>query len=163
MDRSRPRLTRRDALRALAASALALPAALGRRGTNAARMWCRTDPIVLIDGTIVDIFVLGPLTAPMQVTGPTEVVVTVPVGVDASLVAHDLGFGKGETVAFAESRALRVTSRGIQVQVDVRVPAIDDAMPIRVEFAPRIIGILWPESAEGTANSWVSLTTRLTE
>jgi len=160
MDHPQPpqRLTRRAALRTLGASALAVPAALGLRNADAARAWCRTDPLVLIDGTIVDIFVLGPLTAPLKVTGPTEVVVTVPVGVSASLVLMDLGFGRGEVVSFAESAEPTKDDRGIQVKVDVRVPARDKSMPVRVEFAPRIIGILWPTSAEGTANRWISLT-----
>ena len=155
------RLTRRAALRTLGASALAIPAALGLRDAGAARAWCRTDPIVLIGGTVVDVFVLGPLTALLQVTGPTEVVVTVPVGVSASLLLPDLGFGRGEVVSFAQSAALVRNANGIQVKVDVRVPAKDSSMPVRVEFAPRILGILKPASAEGTANRWVSLTTRL--
>jgi hypothetical protein len=54
-----------------------------------------------------------------------------------------------------------VTDNGIEVLVEVFVPATDDEMPVRVEFAPRILGILWPASAEGTANSWVRLRTEL--
>jgi hypothetical protein len=126
-------------------------------GAAASKGWCRTDPVVLIDGAIADIFVSAPLTAPLQVTGPTEVVVTVPVGVETAVVLTDLGFGRGETVTFKESKRLRRTAEGVQVKVAVRVPARDDAMPVRVEFAPRILGILWPDSAEGTANDWVVL------
>jgi hypothetical protein len=34
-------------------------------------------------------------------------------------------------------------------------------MPIGIEFAPDLIGILLPARAEGTANSWVVLNTVL--
>jgi hypothetical protein len=127
---------------------------------DAHRTWCRTDPVVAIGGAVADVFVAGPLAAPLYVTGPTQVVVTVPVGVDAWLVLSDLGFGRGEVVGFAQSAALQVTDDGIEVQVQVYVPA-DRAMPVLVEFAPRLIGILWPDSAEGTANSWITLGTVL--
>ena len=156
-------LTRRTATRLLATgvAALGVPLATGARGADAARAWCRTDPVVMIGGVIVDIFIAGPLDAPLLVTGPNQVVVVVPVGVDATLVAKDLGFGRGEEVSFKESNNLTVTENGIEVIVRVYVPARDDAMPVRVEFAPRLLGILSPEWVEGTANEWVVLRTTL--
>ena len=45
------------------------------------------------------------------------------------------------------------------MEIEAYVPATDDAMPVRVEFAPRAVGILWPASAEGTANEWITLRT----
>jgi hypothetical protein len=128
---------------------------------GAMRMWCRTDPVVAIDGDLADVFVSGPLEAPTLVTGPNQIVITVPEGVHAKLVASTLGFGFGEVVTFEESRRLRATARGIELKVAVYVPATDDAMPVLVEFAPRIVGILQPASAEGTANAWVTLRTSL--
>ena len=125
----------------------------------AIRTWCRTDPVVAIDGELADVFVAAPANAPLLVTGPNRIVVKVPPGVRARLVASDVGFGKGEEVTFEESRKLRVTDDGIEVRVEVYVPATDDDMPVRVEFAPRVVGILSPASAEGTANAWVSLQT----
>ena len=130
-------------------------------GTVASKGWCRTDPVVLIDGAIADVFVSAPLTAPLKVTGPTEVVITVPEGVETAVVLTDLGFGRGETVTFKESARLRRTADGVQLKLAVRVPARDDEMPVRVEFAPRLLGILWPDSAEGTANDWVVLRTTI--
>ena len=121
----------------------------------ASKSWCRTDPIVLIDGHVTDIFVAAPLTAPLLVTGPTQVVVTVPSGVDAWLVLADLGLGRGEEVSFEESDEIRETRQGVEVRVAVYVPATDDAMPVMVEVAPRLLGILWPDRAEGVANEWV--------
>ena len=154
---ARRRLGKRMALAValfLVGSALALadPAA-------AIRNWCRTDPVVSIDGELADVFVSAPAEAPTLVTGPNRIVVRLPAGVRATLVASDLGFGKGTAVSFDEAKRLRVTDRGIEVEIEAYVPATDDAMPVRVEFAPRAVGILWPASAEGTANEWITLRT----
>jgi hypothetical protein len=150
-----PRARRAPVLAALVVVGLVL--ALTAHDAGATRGWCKSDPIVLIDGRLADIFVSAPLDAPLKVTGPTRVVVTVPVGVAADLVISDLGFGKGEEVSFAASSELRKTAKGTEVKVAVYVPATDGAMPVAVEFAPRLVGILAPVRAEGTANEWVSL------
>ena len=124
------------------------------------RTWCRSDPVIIIDGVLVDVFVSAPPDALLTVTGPTEIVVTVPRDVDVWLVVTDLGFGRGESVRFEESGGLKATEDGIEVRVEVYVPSRDDDMPVRVEFAPRILGLLAPTSAEGTANRWIELEVR---
>ena len=96
-----------------------------------------------------------------MVTGPTEIVVSTPVGVDVALAVAGPGFGHGEEVSFAESNSLELTAEGIEVRIKVRVPAHSDAMPIRVEFAPGVVGVLQPAATEGHANEWISLRTRL--
>lgn len=128
---------------------------------SAGHGWCRSDPLVQIDGRIVNIYVTAPLSAPLKVTGPTQVVVTTPPGVDSYLILSDLGFGRGEIVTFETSPALKTTEQGIEVKVAVFVPASDSSMPVGVEFAPEVIGILAPARAEGIANKWVVLKTVL--
>jgi hypothetical protein len=123
--------------------------------------WCRSDPVVLIDGHIVDIWVTAPLLAPLMVTGPNTIVITTPPEVDSQLVLKTLGFGKGEVVRFETSPRLKVSEQGMEVEVAVYVPATDSSMPVGVEFAPDLVGILMPARAEGTANSWVVLDTVL--
>jgi hypothetical protein len=124
--------------------------------------WCRSDPLVAIGGEVADVFVAAPPDAPLRVTGPTQIVVTVPKrGVSAELVLATVGFGHGEEVTFVESSHMKVTDAGIGVRIDVFVPANDDAMPVRVEFAPRVVGILNPAAAEGVANTWVTVATAL--
>jgi hypothetical protein len=150
------RLRRPSLVPALALVVLAF--VLAAPGAAAVKGWCKTDPVIMVDGQIADVFVSAPLYAPLKVTGPTQIVVTVPVGVDAWLVASDLGFGRGEVVTFAESSDLQRTATGVEVEVAVYVPATT-AMPVRVEFAARLLGILAPAWAEGTANAWVSLKT----
>ena len=123
--------------------------------------WCRSDPLVQIDGHLVDIFVSAPLLAPLKVTGPNQIVVTTPAGVESRLILKTLGFGKGEKMTFKTSSALKTTAQGVEVQVAVYVPSGDSSMPVSVEFAPDVLGILAPARAEGSANEWVVLRTIL--
>ena len=150
---------RRSVCCALAFAVLAL--ALTVPGAAAGVGWCRTDPVVVIDGRLADIFVSAQFVDLLNVTGPTEIVISTPVEVDVTLAIATLGFGYGEVVSFEESRSLKVTSDGIDVRIKVRVPALSDAMPVRVEFAAHVVGILQPVAVEGHANEWVSLRTHL--
>ena len=85
--------------------------------------WCKSDPIVEIDGKRMHVYVSGPTDLLAEVTGPTMVEIQVPTGVPVSLVSTDPGFGYGWDVRFAESDKLRVTERGIEVRVSTYVPA----------------------------------------
>jgi hypothetical protein len=122
---------------------------------SAGRAWCRTDPIMIINGNIADLFISSSLLAPLQVTGPTQVVVTLPQGVSI-LAIPDLGFLHGEKITVKRSDALHVTPKGIELMFDVYVPA-KTSLPVQVDFAPRVLGILWPTSASGVTNQWVHL------
>ena len=97
-------------------------------GASAARAWCRTDPLVVIDGTIADVFVSGPLLAPLKVTGPTKLVVTVPEGVTTQLILTDLGFLRGYDVKFQQSSELQKTDKGVEVRVQVYAQAARAAL-----------------------------------
>ncbi len=133
---------------------------LAASGAGATYEWCKTDPIVRIDGQIADIVLLSHRQMHSAATGPARLVVTVPTGVAAELVATDRGFGgHGYDVRFAESADLRNAAGTLQVRVEAYAPASDDALPLRVKFAPRGTGRLSPGSAEGTANAWVVLAT----
>jgi hypothetical protein len=127
------------------------------QGATAGIGWCKSDPIVLIDGELADIFVSAPLHAPLVVTGPTQIVITLPVGIDGTVVLTDLGFGRGEQVRFVSSHALQVRESGIPVRIAVYVPATDESMPIEVEMAAGVLGLLIPERVSGTANTWTIL------
>ena len=150
-----PTAHRRWVCRALGVAILALgfidPSASAGVG------WCRTDPVVVVDGRVADIFVSARFDDLSKINGPTEIVVSTPVGIDAELVIATAGFGYGEKVRFVQSESLQVTSQGIEVRVKVRVPARVDAVPVRVELAARVVGVLQPDEAEGNANNWIPL------
>ena len=140
-------------------ASMALIVATG--AVDARPAWCRTDPVVEIGGEVADISVSAPPEAPTLVTGATRVEVTVPKGVSTRLIASDFGFGKGTEVSFDKSKRLRSSRSGIEVLVSVYVPASDDDMPVRVEFASRGDEVLSPVSAEGTANRPIKLRTKV--
>ena len=128
---------------------------------SAGNGWCRVDPIVIIDGQIADIFVGSTLSALLSTTGPIEIVVTVPPGTRTTHVISDLGFGRGYDFSFVESSDLVETADGVSVDVAVYVPARTNTLPVSVFFAPRLLGILWPASADGYANRWVSVSSHV--
>jgi hypothetical protein len=127
---------------------------------EASRGWCRSDPFILIEGVVVDIFCTAPLSALLHVTGPTEIVVAVPVGVSPELVLAGVGFGRGELVRFEERHRLQQSAEGLEVEVEVYVPASSE-LPIGVELARNLVGILDPVVAEGVTNEWITLGKRL--
>lgn len=153
------RTRRRSEVWALALSVLAL--ALTAPGVGAGVGWCPEDPVVAIDGEIGDIIYSVMFDDLPKVNGPTRIVVITPVGVAVKLAIAGAGYGYGEHVSFAESKSLKVTSQGIEVWIKVHVPASVDELPVRVEFAPHVVGVLEPATVEGTTNDWVSLRTLL--
>jgi hypothetical protein len=118
--------------------------------------WCRSDPVIMVNGDVADIFVTAPAEALLVVTGPTQIVVTTPPEVDAALIVSTLGFGRGEIVEFEQSNSLKVRDDGIDLRIQVFVPAINDQLPVVVEFSPRLLDVLSPVTSEGSANEWIS-------
>ena len=124
---------------------------------SAGIVWCRTDPAVSINGQTVNIFVASTEEIYQQATGPTDVIVSVPVGVSAQLLWTDPGFGFGETVTILESSRLRVTSSGVQIMVSAFVPATG-SLPVLVEIVPANAGVV-TASAQGATNAQVRVST----
>ncbi len=138
--------------------AVAVLLATGAPDAGAGRGWCRADPLLLINGDVADVWVGSTLEAFIETTGPIRLVVTTPEGVEAQHVISDLGFGRGYDIAIGTSPALEWTPEGIELTIAVWVPARSQ-LPVTVEFAPRVLGILWPASASGSTNSWVTVQT----
>ena len=107
------------------------------------------------------LFVSVPLGNLLEIRGPTQFVVTTPVGVSAIAVVYGVGFGFGETVTFEQSPSLKKTSQAVELRIEAYIPATNDQVPVLLEFAPRILGILNPATAEGTTNRSVVLKTPL--
>ena len=80
----------------LAMLALALPA-------NAA-LWCKADPIVVLDGTTYQVVTAIPEENVPQVTGALAFTIHSAIGTVREVAFTDLGYnGHGETVAFKDS------------------------------------------------------------
>lgn len=130
----------------------------GAPDAAAGRGWCRADPLLLINGQTADVWVGSTLQALLDTTGPIRLVVTTPEGVDAQHIISDLGFGRGYDISIGSSPDLQGTPEGMELTIAVWVPARSE-LPVTVEFAPRVLGILWPASAFGTTNTWVTVET----
>jgi hypothetical protein len=117
----------------------------------------------MIDGQLADVFVASDLAMQLSATGPTSIRVSIPVGSQGSVWLTDTGFGlHGYDIVFVETASLVRSGGQTSVRVDVYVPARDSSLPVTVTFAPRSLGssvpdILFGMSADGNANSWVTL------
>ena len=103
---------------------LVLAILVGHLPANAAVAWCRGDPLVLLDGTLVDIQI--ELDAPpdylLKFKGPTHYTIHKPTAVEHVLVpTEDIGTNPhGATVKFTDSGT--VDGRSFPVTIDVVVP-----------------------------------------
>ena len=158
-------LSRRHALRLLAAASAAalVPArALRPMPASAARVWCRTDPQLLVDGLVANLYVSGLVDTTYDTAGPIRIDVRVPLGVETAVLATDAGFGYGYDLRFVEDKGLKAAPKEVQVVAEVYVPATaaGKGQPIRVEWVPDGT-VLVAASKEGTTNQWISASTKL--
>lgn len=127
----------------MAAAFMAMPAQAGI-------LWCRTDPIVELNGTRVNIIVAIPNEYQEFVNGPVQVRVKTPDEVTREVIWKDPGFnGKGEEVSFKDGGG-KVRDGHFPTTVRVKVPFDEDALeaaeeelglevddiPMRVEIIP---------------------------
>jgi hypothetical protein len=126
---------RRVALAALAAllvlGSVAMPVSAGKG-------WCRSDPVVSLNGVNIS-FVIGiPIENQDDVVGPITMVFLAPRASDLALVSADPGFnGYGESVQLA-SNGSRINPDGsFAVRVSVYVPLRgNQTVPLQVEVVP---------------------------
>jgi hypothetical protein len=121
--------------------------------------WCRADPMISLNGKVSNTWVSTPKEKFLErATGPTEVVYTIPAGVEHELIVTDNGFGYGYDVRFIESASMHVNADGsIPVHVAVYVPS-STKMPVRVEWEP-VDGSGVIATVTNTSNKWISFTT----
>ena len=121
---------------------------------DAGRRWCQKDPIFSVAGTSAPLYVSVYDDQQSHVTGPIAVTLSVPVGVSVVVTYVDNGFnGYGEKISVVTNSKLRVTSKGVQTQFQVSVPA-DISMPVQVTVAPASGRLM---SITGKTNTMVSV------
>jgi len=110
------RLTGSIALALVALVLLVAPASAGRQ-------WCMQDPVVLLNGRAVQIFVAIPEEFVPAVNGPVSVRITVPGSVEREVIYLDEGFnGYGEDVRFQTTGAPVAADGSFDVRIQVHVP-----------------------------------------
>jgi hypothetical protein len=138
---------------------------LGFQRAEAARAWCRADPVIMVDGQLADVFVSSDLAMLTSARGPIQLVIAIPKGSRGSVALTDVGFGHGYNISFVESSGLTRSATHTQVRVSAYVSATSSSHPVDVNFSPRALNaglrsILFGVTASGTANAWVTVTTR---
>ncbi len=122
------RLSLTTLLSILAVLVLALPA-------NAGWLWCKSDPVISLNGTVVDIVVAIPVDYVPAVNGPTQYEIATPRGVERQLILNDIGYnGHGSEVVFTDGPGI-VRDNQIDTTVSVYVP-IDESTLAEGETVP---------------------------
>ncbi len=156
---------RRTTISRLMTTAIAFVAVLAVvTSASAGRAWCRADPVLIVNGDVIDIQVSSQLEMYSSATGPIEMVVRVERGTRANVVLQDFGFGRGYDV---EVEYVRNMKRGVLAEVHLRAPADDSSLPVTVHGArvtTKLGGVLfggnslvWLDDGSGTANQWIVL------
>jgi hypothetical protein len=87
------------------------------------RRWCAVDPIVELNGNVVQILVAVPTGLEGAVTGPIDVAINTPTGVSQELIFTDSGFnGYGETVTFGALNTVVSADGSFETQIHVSLP-----------------------------------------
>jgi hypothetical protein len=157
-----PLLSRRKAVQAIGGAFVAgWVIATSAHPAAAGRTWCKFDPVLKIDGQVVDIFVSSVVEMKRLATGPTKIIVELPYGSSGSVCAVDSGFGGwGYDIEFDVNQNLAKSDTHTQVDILVLQPAAEKSLPVIVEFTPRGVGVLERASAvTGTANKWIAIET----
>jgi hypothetical protein len=152
--------TRRHTFRLIGAATIsALSAGQFRGDASAARGWCRADPILRIGGQKAHVYITSPRAMLRSATDKIVLIVTIPDEVDGKLVDILSDFDEGYDVDFESSSTMHVVDGMIPVRAAVYCPARDDTLSVSVEFAPVGDGPLSAGYADGSANSWIIVTT----
>jgi hypothetical protein len=130
---------------------LALVLALQVSTASATITWCRADPGISLNGTVVQIWVAIPLEYQALVDGPIQVTVKTPESVSRQLLWTDAGFnGYGESVTLTNGLGEVSGDGSFNMQVKVSVPAGGRTdIPIQVEIVPANGDTIWGQGTNG--------------
>lgn len=158
-------LSRRRFARSLAAAAVvaALPGGDLIRPASAARTWCRMDPEFRINGKLGRVYLSAPQQINDLVTGPSQVVISVPKHAATEFLTADEGFGKlGYDVRFEEDESLKSKSKSDEVEIQIWVPA-DAGLTVLAEYVhPQAnSGKKFVDHKRSKTNTWIRVKGKL--
>ena len=94
-----------------------------------ATLWCKADPVVRLNGTIVDIAIAIPIEYVPLVNGPGDYEIQTPNGTTRQVVVGDaVGFGKGTVIRFTTGGGA-VQQGTFPTTIRVRVPIDQSQLP----------------------------------
>ncbi|MDQ3327286.1 MAG: hypothetical protein M3506_02015 [Chloroflexota bacterium] len=131
---------------------------------DAGVVWCKRDPIVLLDGTTVQILVGIPKQYVPLVNGPVDVRIWHPRSVDHTLLFTDTGFNRhGETVRFGALTGRPWYTGAFETRIQVVVPM--DSAQIDPQSVPVQVTVIPSNSATEVAYgaaAWTQMTLAIT-
>jgi hypothetical protein len=98
-------------------------------------LWCKTDPLVSLNGHLVLIATSIPSEYMAQVNGPIEIQIASPPDVDGAVLLNDLGFnGLGSMVTFVDEGVRTRDSIPIEIRVIVPMSLTQgEVAPVKVD------------------------------
>jgi hypothetical protein len=156
MEQGQERLSRRMVTRMLAGGALTVVSSglLIPHSAQAGISWCRTDPLITVNGATGHVYVESIWEMFEYCTGPVKINVDVPKGADASAEPLDNGFGRGYNITFSNGNGLKSRGPFTDVRISARVPCQRQDIPVRVYFhsddKPQFDATVY-----GVANEWI--------
>ncbi len=117
--------------------------------------WCKSDPVVMLNGRIVDIQVDIPLEYVPLVNGPTSFEIQRPKSIQSVVIVSDMGYmGYGTRVHFTDGAGV-IKENHFPTKIQVKVPidksrlAAGEVVPAKVTVTADNAG---PVVVEGTSD-----------
>ena len=134
---------------------------------SAGRRWCARDPIVSLNGNVVQVWVAIPEEYVPLVSGPIEVEFKTPKGMSRSVVLTDDGFnGFSEVVTFSDDPESKFNATGafsVKIRVSVPIDVSRSDTKIKPRDIPTQVTVIDGENTQvfhgWNTGSWV--TTRI--
>src|SRR5262249_45817786 len=140
VDSRRGGRTRRTSMRRFALIALAALLMLGFVATpaSAGKGWCRSDPVVSLNGVTLQFWIAIPLDNQSDVIDPISIVFLAPRSSNATRVSSDSGFnGYGESIQLVSNGSRIAPDGSFNVTISVSVPMSGNQLvPLQVEVIP---------------------------
>ncbi len=122
---------------------------------GATAIWCKSDPVVRLNGTVVDMAIAIPLEYVLLVDGPVRYEIRTPRSTTRELLVTGPGFnGYGEEVVFTNGEGVVVDNQ-IPTRILVTVP-IDESRLAPGEVVPTELTVVpakgFPVVVQGTSD-----------
>ena len=108
---------------------------------SAALAWCKSDPVVTLNGAVVDVSVAIPLEYVPLVNGPVQYEIQTPMSTKRQVIVNDVGYnGHGSKVIFKDGNGI-VQDGQIPTTVRVHIP-IDKGRLAPGEVVPAELSVI---------------------
>lgn len=132
-------------------------------------VYCKVDPVIMLNGTIIDVTAGIPLRYVRFVNGPVQYEIAVPASVDRQLILNDLGYnGHGSVVTFvttdaeAENGVIPTTMR-VHVPIDTTRLAPGEVVPAELSITVDDLTLISVQGTHASTATDVDISGLLTD